>query len=178
MTKETLCYGQKIRDAQPDDSRDILIVQRDAWLQTYPNEALGITSENLLEKLGDIDAKTEERKKFLQSAQNNQNIHYSVAVNDGKIVGFLFAIKGENNIIEALYVSPVEQNQGVGTILMRRVLEWFGSNSHISVNVVSYNHDAMSFYEKFGFIEDGPAKSSLGQFSTGKTMPETRMRKG
>lgn len=94
-----------------------------------------------------------------------------------KIVGFLYAKKNENeNAIQAIYVLPDVQGMGVGKKLIGVALEWLGQNKPVSLSVVKYNTQAISFYKKLGFEEDGNVPPSpASKLPSGKEMPEIKM---
>ena len=50
-----------------------------------------------------------------------------------------------------MYVAPEAQGMGVGGKLMRQVLDLYGRDQDIFLEVVSYNHNAIDFYKHFGF---------------------------
>lgn len=50
-----------------------------------------------------------------------------------------------------MYVAPEAQGKGVGSKLMNQVLDWYGRDQDIYLEVVSYNQNAINFYKRFGF---------------------------
>jgi len=59
--------------------------------------------------------------------------------------------------------------------LIEVAIFWLGDRKQISLEVVKYNHLAINFYKKFGFIENGPALSDAGKLPNGKHLPEIEM---
>lgn len=160
--------------AVPSDAQGIGDVHAKTWLATYPNEEYGIT-------LTDIEAKIASRspveswRKTIEG--KNETRRLWVAKEQEKIVGFLFAKKGDDeNAIQAIYVLPECQGMGVGQKLINTALEWLGQDKSISLGVVKYNTQAISFYKKLGFVEDGDVPPSpAAKLPSGKEMPEIRM---
>jgi ribosomal protein S18 acetylase RimI-like enzyme len=76
-----------------------------------------------------------------------------IAKVDGKLVGYIDPRIDEQNHrrIGAIYVSPEAQGMGVGGKLMSKVLGLYGRDQDIFLEVVSYNQNAIDFYERFGF---------------------------
>lgn len=160
--------------AAPLDAQGIGDVHTKTWLATYPNEEYGITR-------ADIEAKIESRppverwRKIIENTDETRRVW--AAKEQEKIIGFLFAKRGESeNVIQAIYVLPDAQAMGVGQKLMNTALEWLGQDKPVSLGVVKYNIQAISFYKKLGFEEDGDVPSSpAATLSNGKEMPEMRM---
>ncbi len=162
--------------AQPEDVEGIVSVLNAAWLETYPNPELGITKNDILAKIGDAKTKIKRIKEFLKTNRENENVIYLVSKERGRIIGFMFATKGkEDGMIQALYIAPSNQRRGIGSKLMENALFWLNGVNHISVNVVSYNYNAIKFYEKFGFTYAGPTSSGFGVLPNNKIIPEIKM---
>jgi|ERR1035437_1381012 RimJ/RimL family protein N-acetyltransferase len=56
------------------------------------------------------------------------------------------------------------QNQGLGTVLLDKVIEWSDSRSEIEIlwlQVFGNNHKGISIYKKKGFIEEGRQKDFI-----------------
>lgn len=152
----------RVEKAMPDDAPDINKVSRLAWQQTYPNEELGITREDIVlrtEGIGGelIDEKVEQWRRTIESSGENHEV-FVARVND-QVVGFVspkIARNGERRIA-AIYVSPDAQGSGYGAALLISALEWHGNESDIYLHVVAYNQQAIDFYERFGFMQTGQA---------------------
>lgn len=141
--------------ALPDDARGITIVRRNTWLETYPNEKEGITKEDIEEsfKKSTIEEESVQRADRIR---NNADTQIWVAKDTNSIIGFAEAQKNKDkNAIKAFYILPAYQEQGIGTELMKNILQWFTDKKSISCGVASYNTQAIAFYEKFGFVKKG-----------------------
>lgn len=143
--------------AVPDDAEIICDIRDRAWLDTYPNEELGISSDDIrVNAQGREGEFVPRRIAFLkeQFAKDDETgITTLVAKVDGQIVGYIDPRIDEQNHhrIGALYVAPEAQRMGVGSKLMRQVLEIYGRDEDIFLEVVSYNKNAIDFYKRFGF---------------------------
>lgn len=82
----------------------------------------------------------------------------------GIIVGFV-ALK--ENIVGALFVEPSEQDQGIGTMLLRHVKAVNGS---VSFEILKENIRVLDFYRKCGFT---PTKEGLCALSGYPTVTMT-----
>jgi ribosomal protein S18 acetylase RimI-like enzyme len=164
-----------VRDATPEDIEGILRVQKETWLATYPNEAHGITLEDIKNRDWDNPEKVERWKQSLQ----NSEIHVWVAEDSGAIVGFCNGNKtdGEHRL-RAIYVLPEAQGKGIGSRLAEQCFAWLGNEKEILVDVVSYNEQAISFYKKLGFEgNDLVLETELFVLPSGIKLPEIRMKK-
>ena len=169
----------EIRNSVPDDVYGIRKVQRETWLQTYPNSEEGITTKDV-EKKFEIDdtpegkKKIEDRKKYYE----NRNIGIWVVEDGDKIVGFCTA-KREGNInrIAAIYVLPSYQERGVGRQLIEKAFGWLGKKKDILINGAKYNKQAIDFYKKFGFTETGKGGifDDAAKLPSGKIIPEIEL---
>lgn len=87
-------------------------------------------------------------------------------------------VKNEENIntTESLYVLPAFQSQGVGGSLIEKAFTWLGAGKDIHVDVVTYNEQAINFYQKHGFVKRGKRPlSDPADFPSGKSFPGTEM---
>jgi len=164
----------QIVDAIADDVYTIRDVQKRTWLETYPNEELGITREDIEARFAnESKEKIENRKKIY----SDPDVHIWVAKDDGEIIGFCIARKEEkNNRIGAIYLLPSYQGQGVGGRLIEAALNWLGVDKDIYVNVASYNDNATRFYERYGFVKtEKDISNPVADLPSGKSIPETEM---
>ena len=94
----------------------------------------------------------------------DKNAFMIIAEIDKKIIGVLYAeIEKEESdkwiysqrrvLIEELSISPLYQNRGVGSLLMRNVEKWAQNKkaNNLTVLVYSFNKKAINFYEKNGY---------------------------
>ncbi len=144
----------RIRNAQPEDVAALVEVFYPAWLVTYPNEAVGITKEDV-EMFFKNSLEADALKKRSDHIQNLPANHvYLVAEDVSRIVGLLVLVKREQyDQLQAIYVLPEYHGKGIGTSLFNEVL------THVTkdmiVQVATYNANAIRFYEKLGFVDNG-----------------------
>ncbi len=162
-----------ISEAAPEDAVGIQKVQRETWMCTYPNEKLGITPKDIEEKLDEMQIGGIER---MIGYINDKNSRIFVAKDKDTVVAYIGAYKSkEENKLAALYVLSSYHNQGIGTRLMEKVLDFLGEDKKITLDVTSYNTQAIEFYKKFGFIEIGPTHSKYSVLPSGKELPDIGM---
>lgn len=165
-----------IIDATPQDSIGFRGVQKISWLATYPNEELGITSQDIEKRFDDSTKEArksiEERKRAINTDPSS---HTWVAKFHGKIVGFCATTKGKENHIQAIYILPEFQGKGIGKRFMQVGLTWLGDKEDVYVNTASYNQKAIDFYKSFGFVDTGESVQPSVIFKSGVTIPEIKM---
>lgn len=136
-----------IREAVPDDAKDIINVYYKTWLDTYPNDDLGITKDDIEDKYK--NSFTEEniniqKERILNLPKNQKRF---VAIIDDSIVGVSSVIRDENfNQLKTIYVLPEYQDKGVGKKLWGAMKIFIDFNKDTTVNVATYNKKAIGFY--------------------------------
>ncbi len=185
MTEKTVTQEEKdlaevvIERAVPENAEEILKLKKAAWLQTYPNQDAGVTEEDIHKKLSDEDI--EVAIPHWQSAIAKENDGSDrmtfVAKLNGKVIGYTQpCIEDGKRKLGAMYVLPTAQGMGAGGRLIRQALQWHGPGDDIYASVVSYNENAIKFYEHFGFQRTG--KSLPEEFDKEKNiklLPEIEM---
>lgn len=144
-----------IRNATPKDVRGIQTVFKEAWLMTYPNEQYGVTKEDIEEYFKDVynKDKLDKFSDWIRNIPNNSKIF--VAELENEIIGMCrIFITEDFNQLQAIYVLPPYQNQGIGKMLWDESLKYFDKNKKIIVQVATYNTNAIKFYEKLGFKDN------------------------
>jgi len=166
-----------IREAKPDDAEAMRDVQRRTWLATYPNEAYGITKEDIEARFDPDPKRAEERRVRYRQLICTPPFHSWVALEGTDVIGFCIAERNEQeNVIGALYVLPEFQNRGAGKRLLQAALDWLGAERDVALNVASYNEKAIAFYRAFGLVPVGPVPvSETLQLPSGVRLPETKM---
>jgi len=163
-----------ISKAEVGDEVGIAYVAKETWLVTYPNEKLGITKADILSK--DFDS-AEKLARWVETIKENglKNRYIICAKNNGKVIGFCAAGKEENyNEVRALYLLPQWHKKGIGKKLVENVLQWLGKDKKIILKVAEYNENAIGFYKKCGFVENGN-KDRTRTLPSGKIIPEIEM---
>ncbi len=160
--------------AQPEDASAIALIQRDTWLATYPNEALGITVEDIAAKGLGSEKKVEFWKRTIEKQGEQKQIW--ITRKNQTVVGYCVAEKQEKeHYLGGLYVLPTEQGQGIGKKLMEKAFAWFGTDKPIVLSVASYNADSIAFYKRLGFEETTEDPEVIPPLPSGKSIPLIKM---
>lgn len=165
-----------IERAKPEDAEAIFNVQRQTWLDTYPNKVAGITVNDIRLRLdgenGELIQKNIERWR-----DNMKENAIFVAKVNNNVVGFAGTyIRDGQRRIGSLYILPEFQDTGIGGKLLNEAVLWFGRSENIYLDVASYNHKAINFYKKFGFENTGEKVTDyVVQFDSGSKLPEDKM---
>ncbi len=169
----------EIRTAGPEDARGINEVIRDAWLATYPNEALGILRSDI--EYTFKDTFTPERIALSQERLKNipANERRFVAVVEGAVVGVARLMReADANHLQTLYIRPEYQSQGIGTKLWEAMRMFADPSKDTVLEVASYNAQAIGFYESLGFEDTGERiEEERFRMQNGVIIPEMRMRR-
>ena len=171
-----------IDKALPDDAEIICDIRDRAWIDAYPNSELGITADDIRLNAQGRDGVFVPRRiahlKERLARHDGTGLTTFVARVDGKIVGYIDPqIDGQNRRrIGAMYVAPETQGKGVGGKLMRHVLDLYGRDQDIFLEVVSYNQNAINFYKRFGFvITDAEVPEEEGRPDYITSLPQIEM---
>ena len=102
---------------------------------------------------------------FLEKTISDDDSDILVYENDGTVVGFIllqtkvrpdfdFMLPGKYCYIMDVIVTEYHRNKGFGTALMNAAKDWAKEQncSFINLDVLTTNTNAISFYEKHGFI--------------------------
>ncbi len=160
---------------QPKDVLGISDVQKAAWLYVYPNEEFGITKEDILSE--DFYSKERLGKRHKIINDPDSPIKFFVAKDGERVVGYCSAEKlSDYNKIRSLYVLPEFHNQGIGSRLINECFNFLNINKQTKLTVAIYNQNAISFYEKHGFVKGKRLlKNPEGVFVSGHEIPEMEM---
>lgn len=162
----------RIVDATAEDAKNIVRIQRAAWLATYPNETAGITSDMIEVRFSDSADRVRKWQKTIEDPLSKM---WVIKSDDG-VVGFCGVLEGEKeNQLASLYVAPDQQNCGIGGKLLENALAYLGKDKDVVLDVVSYNDRAIGFYKRHGFeiVSELPDQELLR--IGGVKLPETRM---
>ncbi len=166
-----------IREALPDDADAMRDVQHHTWITTYPNEAYGITKEDIEARFREDPITAGEKRERRRQSVSTAPFHSWVALEGLALIGFCIVKQdAQENLLQALYVLPDSQSKGVGKRLLQTALDWFGTEKEVVLNVASYNEKAIAFYCAFGFIPYGPLPDSEAiHLPSGVRLPEIKM---
>lgn len=145
-----------IREALPEDVNEIQDVFYKTWLLTYPNQDLGITTQDIDELFKNSYDK-ETLNNFADKIRSlPSHVKFFVAVMDDKVIGLCrIFLKEEHNQLNAIYILPEYQGRGIGSILWGEAQKMLDINKKTIVQVATYNINAIKFYEKLGFKDNG-----------------------
>jgi ribosomal protein S18 acetylase RimI-like enzyme len=165
--------------ARPEDAEAIANIQKDTWLNTYPNETIGLTKEDILQKFDGEDGlgmsrRIEWFKRAIESIDDTHTLF--VARLNENILGYIMSSPNNGQQrVGALYVLPETQGKGIGSKLLTEAINWYGREHDTYLHVASYNQNAIKFYERFGFERTGQEFEEPEEALNGKTIPETEM---
>jgi RimJ/RimL family protein N-acetyltransferase len=156
------------------DELEIILLLKETWLSTYPNEKYDITREDILNKDWGSKERFEKWQKII--AENGKNgVFNFVAKKGNKIIGFCQVVKEKtHNELKIIYVLPEHQGRGIGKMLAKKALSFLDISEDTIVEVVEYNKNAIEFYKKLGFVEFEKGKGQ--EVTNGKIMPTIKMK--
>lgn len=133
-------------------------MRKQSWIDTYVNSKEGITKEWIEDLFkSKLDPATHDaRTERFEAAKQKGTLNAWVAKDvNGAIIGSTtpFLEASGRQRVGSIYVDKKWHGSGVGSQLMRRVVDWFDSKKPIYLEVVSYNERAKAFYRKWGFEE-------------------------
>lgn len=157
------------RKAVIEDAEQLGYVHYVSWIETYK----GLISDSFLAE------RSPEKSAKMFRRTHCENIF--LAEDEHIVVGFISYNKAndedltEFGAVYALYVLKAHQHLGIGRTLMEHAISYFIKNHFkgISIWVLSTNINAISFYERLGFIKDGKTKEEI----LGERVTEIRMLK-
>lgn len=149
-----------IREATPEDAVGIIAYMR--ILSVEPNN-------NILYEAGEFTTTAEEEQAILESAAASGNSVFIVADADGKIVGLANIGGGRRRAARhsgtiGITLHPDYRDQGIGTRMMRYLIEWARENSIITrleLHVFVHNNRAIHVYEQVGFVLEGIRRNAF-----------------
>jgi ribosomal protein S18 acetylase RimI-like enzyme len=170
----------RVRKALPEDGRAIQEIYYRSWLATYPNEILGVTTDDVEAIFKDTFTE-ESLSKFSDNlAKLPEDILFLVAESDSKIVGLCrITVRDEFNQLQSIYVLPEYERQGVGSALWNEATRLLGEHKDSVVHVSTYNEKAIAFYKKLGFEDTGKrfTEERHKMPISGVYLPEMEMKK-
>lgn len=171
----------EIEPATPDDAEVMCSIRDEAWLATYPNEKLGITEANVRVNAQGLDGEFVPRRvAWLKDKITNTDGNWKAYVGkvDDEVRGFVIASTDDKgrNFLNSIYVKPRFQGEGIGSKLMQKALDWLGRDEDIYLEVANYNDNAISFYERLGFVKtDNEVREEIDRPSYITPIPQLEM---
>jgi ribosomal protein S18 acetylase RimI-like enzyme len=131
-----------LRTARAEDARDIAEI----WHRGWQDGHLGFVPQEL------VDVRTEASFRTRASERISDT---TVATVDGAVVGFVMVVDDE---VEQVYVATAYRGTGVAKILIGEAERQVGANGHGKawLAVVAGNARARAFYERAGWVDEGP----------------------
>jgi len=134
-----------IRTAVTDDVVGIRELLVQTWHDTY-DDLYGVEKVTAL-----TDTWHASRALAAQIARNDAS--FLVALLNGGIIGHAFALERDNvALLHRLYVLPPFQRQGIGEMLLTKVVKRFPSATRMRLTVEGRNVKGVSFYKRHGFV--------------------------
>lgn len=143
----------EITSAEPSDALDIAKALH-AGQSTMLNEDVGLTQEIVDGAKYTSPEKVDEWKEKIRN--QNESMRIWVARTDDGTVGYIVGVKnnGTNELL-SIYVLPEHQGFGIAQALLQKLEEWVEAGQEIFVWVLVHNKQAIAFYTKQGFTENG-----------------------
>jgi len=165
-----------ILEPKPEDAEKINEVVKKSWYDTYVNERVGITKEDI--DLMYSESEEGQIEMFRDRATHQRSDDLSlVAKNEESVVGFI-RLKINIGEIELLstYVHPQYSGKGIGMSLWAEALKLLPKDRSITTRVATYTR-AKDFYEKIGFVDMGTEHRSQSEpmASSGNRIPLMKM---
>ncbi len=148
----------EIQELQPEEIDEATVMRKQSWIDTYVNAEYGIEEPwieaHFKSKLD--PSRHQARIDRFNSAKQQGILNAWVARSQaGKIIGAVtpFIEANGRQRVGSIYVDKNWHGTGLGSQLMRRIIDWFDDEKPVYLEVVSYNERAKAFYKKWGFVE-------------------------
>ncbi|WP_221569077.1 GNAT family N-acetyltransferase [Alkalihalobacillus sp. TS-13] len=143
----------QVRTVFPEDADEVLKFNK----EIISNSPYLLTTEE------EFKVTIDQQKDFLKQMLNDEGKLAILAEYQGEIIGFLDFHNGNKKKIQhqgsfGMSVATDFRNQGIGKALLTELINWARENSlieKVSLEVFAINTNAVSLYEKAGFIEEG-----------------------
>lgn len=139
------------------------ILPADAGKVLEFNKAIFKEALYLITTTEEFKVTPEQETEWLQKIYNDKNKLAIAAEQNGKLIGYLDFHNGHRYRTMhqgsfGMSVAHTHRNQGVGKALLSVLLDWAKQNpiiEKVSLEVFAANKEAISLYQKFGFIQEG-----------------------
>ena len=86
-------------------------------------------------------------------------------------------IKEEKNQLQMIYVLPEYQGKGIGKLLWNEVKKYLDKTKETYVELVTYNENAIKFYQKLGVVDTGKRfLEERFRMKSGNILPQMEMK--
>lgn len=139
-----------IHKAKTEEVLEIKKLLKETWTSTYADLYSPEAIETVTSKW--------HAPEFLKQQIEDKDGFFLVAKDGDNIVGMGNAIlthNGEVINLQRLHISPNNQGQGIGTMLVQKILTAFPTAKKADLEVEKQNHKAQAFYKKHGFENVG-----------------------
>jgi GNAT superfamily N-acetyltransferase len=152
-----------LRKGMQDDAAAIAEIWRLGWRDGHE----GFVPDAL------VDARTEESFRARAAERVGE---MTVAVVDGEVAGFVLVVGDE---VEQVYVAASHRGTGVADALLREAEREVRAKGHPEawLAVIAANARARAFYERQGWLDEGPFDYAAGSESGPITVPCRRYTK-
>lgn len=144
-----------IEEAKPEDAGTLVEINKISWLDTFPNEEHNITREDIEARYSNKAERVKIMENTLTQEQNDIK-HTWVARDNHGIIGYCIVTKSpppeSPNEIRALFLLPEAKGSGTGRKLVETGLKWLGDDKNVSVEVTSYNKNAIAFITRWALL--------------------------
>jgi ribosomal protein S18 acetylase RimI-like enzyme len=137
-----------IERAKLSDVDEIREVLRNTWNSTYAESLSHDTVERITSDW--------HSKKALSSQMQNPSIHFFIARNVNTDILGLATVREDSKdaiYMSRLYVLPMHQRQGIGSLLTDYAIKMFPRVKRIRLSVEEMNQKAIKFYLSRGFVK-------------------------
>lgn len=144
-----------IQRASLDDVEGYRGVQSRSWIDTYPNEAAGVSLEwvkTRAEGWMTPEAIATSKERVAQLLEDPEHQPLYVAKVGDAVVGMIHVTSLEGNQrLEALYVDKQYRGKGIAQQLVDQAFQKLDLTQPIVLEAASYDDRAIHFYQKNGF---------------------------
>ncbi len=139
----------KISEAKIEDAQTIKNLLRSTWNIIYADAFTPSDLEKIVSVWHSID--------LLKQQINDPDVLFLVVRDEDKVVAMVNTnkLEGENLNIQRLHILPEYQRQGIGSKLVKEVIDRYPSAKKLGLEVERGNKQAINFYHKLGFEEAG-----------------------
>lgn len=148
MEKEEV---RSIRKARVEDAEQIASIRMKGWLDNNVDESTGFTTE-ILNKIGFVYPPSDEQVTFSRSFIEKGAEIYVYAEGDN-VLGFIGVEyhKDQNAYEFLVYVHQDYRGQGIGTTLVKYLLDEKYPRDQFQIEVAKSNKNAIKLYKRLGF---------------------------